>query len=195
MRIWTGTGPARLTIVVMVLAIAMAGCTSAGAGVSSRGDATVVAPPTIHPGQTVPAPEGAAVLTLTGKISSTNRGATLQLDPATLSALGRRRVTVYEPWVRKTLGFQGVWLADLLNVAQVDADAKSLHLTALDGFQVDIALADVTAGEFFVATQTGDGEPITVADGGPTRILAVDGGSSNSTDNRWIWSLSTIDVI
>lgn len=190
----TGGGRARLTAALVALAIAAAACGGATGGEPSAAAVTLVAEPVIHPGEAVPTPEDAAVLTLTGKISSTNRGGTLQLDPTTLDALGRRQVTVYEPWVRKTLVFQGVWLADLLKVAQVDGGARNLHLTALDGFQVDISMADVETGEFFVATRTGGGGPISIADGGPTRVLVVSDTPSNATDNRWIWSLSTIDV-
>lgn len=189
----TFAGLARLTAAMMALAIATAACGGAP-GAFSAVDPTLVAVPSIHPGDAVPAPEDTAVLTLTGDISTTNRGATLQLDRTTFDALGRQRVTVYEPWVRKTMDFQGMWLADLLKVAQVTTEAKKLQLTALDGFQVDIPLADVPAGDFFVATRTGAGGPLPVSEGGPARILVVDGAHSNTTDNRWIWSLSTIDV-
>ena len=189
-----GGGVARLAVAAVALAVVTAACGGAPAGGSSTAGATVVAEPVIDPGNAVPAPEQAAVLTLTGKISSTNRGATLQLDPATLDALGRQQVTVYEPFIRKTLGFQGVWLTDLLKVAQVTGGATNLHLTALDGYQVDISMADAASGEFFVATRTGVGGPIPIADGGPLRVLIVDDAPSNATDNRWIWSLSTIDV-
>lgn len=101
---------------------------------------------------------------------------------ATLDALGRQQVTVYEPWVRETLTFEGLWLADLLQVAQAAAAARSLHLSALDGYQIDLAMADIGTGTFFVATHTGDGGPISVAAGGPVRVLIVDGTSSKATD-------------
>ena len=184
----------RLALVMGALVTATACGTAGSGGAKGPAAAVVVSPPSIRPGQTVPAPEKPAVLTVTGKISATNRGGTLQLDAPTLDALGRQQVTVYEPWVRETLVFQGLWLTDLLHVAQADNAARSLHLSALDGYQIDLAMADIDTGTFFVDTHTGDGGPIPVAAGGPVRILIVDGASSEATDARWIWSMSTIDV-
>lgn len=197
MRRTTAPGRTRLALVTMILAAAVGACGGAGpggGGETTAADAVVVTEPSIRPGATVPAPEESAVLTVTGKISSTNRGGTLQLDPPTLDALGRQQVTVYEPWVRRTLGFQGVWLDDLLHVAEADRGARSLHLSALDGYQIDVSMADVDTGQFFIATRTGDGGPIPIAEGGPLRIVVLDGVPSEDTDSRWIWSLSTIDV-
>jgi hypothetical protein len=58
------------------------------------------------------------------------------------------------------MGFQGVWLADLLDAAGADDEANSLHITALDNYQVDLPFADVRGGGVLLATRTGDGGPI-----------------------------------
>jgi hypothetical protein len=154
----------------------------------------VLAPAVLHVDQAVPAPTAAPVLTVTGLIGTTNGGDALSFDAATLDQLGRVRITVYEPWVKQTLAFQGVWLADLLKLARPDPAAQSVHITALDDYQVDLPLADIMAGGVLLATLDGDGGPIRVEDGGPTRIVFAAGVASGDSADQWIWSLSTIDV-
>jgi hypothetical protein len=155
---------------------------------------TVLETPVLHPGERVPAPDSPPVLTLTGKIAETNGDKSLRFDPVTLDRLGLVGVTVYEPWVKRDLEFQGVWLADLLKVAQPEPSAQSIHLTALDDYQIDLTLADVMAGGILLATRTGDGSSIPIEDGGPTRIVFVEGIPSGASADQWIWSLSMIDV-
>jgi hypothetical protein len=155
---------------------------------------TAIRSPSLRPGQPIPTPATTAVLTLTGKIGVTNAGEALHLDVATIDAVGLRQVSLYEPWVKKTTSFQGVWLADLLKVAGVTSSATVVHLTALDDYKVDLRMADVAAGGIFLATKTGDGRPIPISDGGPTRIVFVGDVPSGRSADQWIWSLQTLDV-
>jgi hypothetical protein len=121
-------------------------------------------------------------------------GEALHLDVDTIDAVGLRQVSLYEPWVKKTTSFQGVWLADLLKVAGVPPSAAVVHLTALDDYKVDLTMADVAAGGIFLATKTGDGRSIPISDGGPTRIVFVGDVPSGRSADQWIWSLQTLDV-
>jgi len=180
----------------------LAGCgddaTPSGSGVAPAASpsiaSTPIAAPSLRPGQPVPTPATTPVLTLTGKIGVTNAGEALHLDVATIDAVGLRQVSLYEPWVKKTTSFQGVWLADLLKVAGVPPSAAVVHLTALDDYKVDLTMADVAAGGIFLATKTGDGRPIPISDGGPTRIVFVGDVPSGRSADQWIWSLQTLDV-
>jgi hypothetical protein len=155
---------------------------------------TVIAASTIVPGEQVPAPAGTAVLTVTGKVAAANGSGGLRFDMATLDRLGMTKVSVYEPWVKADMLFQGVWLADLIKLAQPDGGAHTVHLTALDDYQIDLSMADVMAGGVLLATKTGDGAAIAVEDGGPTRVVFTSGTPSGSSADQWIWSLATIDV-
>lgn len=159
----------------------------------------VLAVPSLSAGDPVPAPSQDPVLTLTGRIGSTNgaaanEAASLRLDPAILDRLGRVQVTVYEPWIKHDMQFQGVWLADVIRLARPDGSAQSLHLTALDNYQIDLSMSDVMAGGVLLATKTATGQQIPVDDGGPTRIVFVGGTAAGSSADQWIWSLATIDV-
>jgi hypothetical protein len=191
---------ARAAATALAVGAVVAGCVTSPSVPTESVPASVdpapalLEPAVLHPDQPVPAPASATVLTLTGRIGVTNGGNALRFDQATLDQLGRVRVTLYEPWVKQTLDFQGVWLADLLAVAQAQPAAHTVHITALDDYQVDLTTADVQAGGILLATRDGDGNPIRVEDGGPTRIVFAGGVPAGSSADQWIWSLSTIDL-
>jgi hypothetical protein len=188
-----------LLVIISGLLISLPGCADQPALTETAGTQPTVAPipialPQRTPGEPVPTPAGPTVLTLTGKIGQVNDGAALRLDPATLDQLGLVKVAVFDPWVKKELQLQGTWLNDLLDVAQPTAAAQGIHLTALDNYQVDVTMADIRAGGILLATKTGDGQPIPIAEGGPLRIVFVGGVPSGANADQWIWSVTMIDV-
>jgi hypothetical protein len=197
----------RVTVAALTVAVAgvvaAAGCAGdaaepkppASASATPSIVSTALVAPRLLPGQPVPTPAKAPVLTLTGRIGQTNgTGRTLTLDVATIEGMGLREVTLYEPWVKRRMSFRGVWLADLLEVAGVDRTAQVVHLSALDDYAVDLRMSEVAAGGIFLATRTGAGAPIPVPDGGPTRIVFVGDVASGRNAARWIWSLETLDI-
>jgi hypothetical protein len=187
----------RLATVTAMLGLAAAcGTTKAATpnSVAAPHDRKIISVATLKPGQAVPQPTGKPVLTVTGKISTTNQNGTLVLDQPVLSSLGVEQVRLYEPWAKQDLEFRGVWLQDLLAVAGIGADATRLHVTALDDYQVDLNLADIRSGGIMLATSAGDGSPIAIDKGGPTRIVFMDGIKAGANADQWIWSLKTIDV-
>jgi hypothetical protein len=187
-------------LLVAALAVLVAGCASSAAVPTAPAPEpvdpapVVLQPPTLAADQLVPAPAQPPLLTVTGRIGLMNSGDALAFDAAALDQLGRVRITVYEPWVKQTMGFQGVWLADLLRVARLDPAASTVHVTALDDYQIDLTVDDVMAGGVLVATRGGDGAPIPVQDGGPTRLVFAGGVPAGASADQWIWSLRTIDV-
>jgi hypothetical protein len=185
--------PRALCAAALVVTALAAGC--AAQPVAAPAPAvSVIAPPRPASGRVVPAPAGDPVLTLTGRIAATNAPRALELDVAVLDRLGVLKVGVYEPWVKQDLEFQGVWLADVLELARIDQGASSLHFTALDDYQIDLAVPDVMAGGVFLATKRGDGTPIPIEEGGPTRLVFTPGAGTGDSADQWIWSLKTIDV-
>ena len=63
----------------------------------------------------------------------------------------------------------------------------------LDDYETDLSMADIRAG-VFLATRTGAGQAIPLEEGGPVRILIPGDIPSGTTDAKWIWSLSTVEV-
>lgn len=137
----------------------------------------------------------APVLKITGKVSATNDGAALALDVPSVEKLGLVTYKVRDPWLEKDLEFSGVLVTDLLSMAGAAADATTLHITALDDYQVDIPIADAKRWPLMLATQT-NGAPMSVEDKGPTRIVYPADPSIDvlKTKDLWIWQITTIEV-
>lgn len=168
--------------------------TGAPAATAAAYGGIVISAASLTPGQPVPKPAGKAVLTLTGKITATNRDGALALDQSTIEKMGVEQVQLYEPWTKETLDFRGVWLQHLLAVAGAAPDATKVHIVALDDYAVDLSLADVRAGGIMLATRDGAGGQIPVDKGGPTRIVFMDGVKAGDNPDQWVWSLKSIDV-
>jgi hypothetical protein len=190
----------RLAVLVPVLALALAGC-SHGAGkqaatptAAATRAGTVIHPASLTVGQPIALPTAKPLFTMTGDITSHNQGGTLVLDRATLERLEMSQVRLYEPWIKKTMEFRGVWLQDLLAVAGVDPGATGLHIVALDDYAVDISVADVRKGGIMLALRAGDGSIIPISDGGPSRIVFLNGVQAGVNPDQWVWSIKSITV-
>jgi hypothetical protein len=189
---WAG----RISAVAALLLLTACGSHSTGGPVAGTDPAAVrvISVPTLRPGAPVPTPSGPPVFTVTGKISATNRGETLALDRATVESLGVVQATMYEPWTKKTTTFRGVWLKDLVELFGVPDDATGLHITALDDYAVDLKLSDVRAGGIMLATRAADGSDIPIDQGGPSRIVFLDGVAAGANADQWVWSIKEIAV-
>jgi hypothetical protein len=170
----------------------MAGC--AGDGEAPAGEGAAAGPtPTALP-LTIPEPKGASLLTISGKIGAGNQGDAMVLDGSAVAGLAKLDLSFTDPFQKKALALKGVWMADLLAAADVADDATSIHMTALDDYVIDFTMAEVRAGGMFLAVADHQGEPLTIENGGPTRVVFVDGTPAGANSDKWIWSLSTIEV-
>ena len=170
------------------------GCGSAESTGSSTPGPSVVKVPDADASVVPSAPQGDAVLTITGRIAGTNGAGALTLDQAQLDRLGLLAVSVEDPWAKKRIDVQGVWLRDLVGLARPDAGATSLRFTALDDYQIDLTLAEIRAEPVFLATRTGAGGALPVEDGGPTRVVFTDDVAGRFSPDQGIWNIETIEV-
>ena len=182
----------RVALVVVATAVVALGCGTAES-VAAPAPSVVKAPDA--DATAVPdAPEGKALLTITGRRAAPHGDGTLSLDQAQLDRLGLLAIDVNDPWAKQRIGVQGVWLRDLVALARPDTGATSLHLTALDDYQIDLGLADVRNQSIFLATRTGDGAALPVEEGGPTRVVFTDDLAAKYSPDLWIWNIQTIEV-
>ena len=185
----------RAALVLGAVAALALGCGTAEPAAQAPPPASVVkAPDPDHRSAVPAAPQGRPLLTITGRIGATNGDRALRLDQTGLDRLGLLAMSVNDPWAKQRIALQGVWLRDLVDVARPDTAATSLHLVALDDYQVDLTLADVRNQSIFLATRTGDGTALPVEDGGPTRIVFADGLADRFSPDMWIWNIETIEV-
>jgi hypothetical protein len=143
---------------------------------------------------TIPDPKGVSLLTISGKIGAGNKGDALVLDEGAVAGLAKLDLSFTDPFQKKTLALKGVWMVDLLAAADVTDDAQTVRMTALDDYVVNFTMDEVRAGGMFLAAADQQGEPLTLENGGPTRIVFVDGTPAGANSDKWIWSLATIEV-
>lgn len=132
-----------------------------------------------------PKDAGPVLLTLTGAIGAGNRGA---LDPALDQMMAKQKLqfnrahtfdfaalnALPQTTIKPTLEYDnkqhvlsGPLLADVVNAAGAGPDAASdVLLRAVDGYAVQVALADIRKYRFIVATHL-DGKPIPLGGLGP----------------------------
>ena len=157
---------------------------------------TPVASASISPSHAIPIPTETPVLTISGKIAAKNAGDTLVFDIPTLEKLGLVEYTVNDAWLKQSISYSGVLMSDLLKFAGTFHTATTVHLVALDDYEVDIPIADIQKWPILLATKA-DNEYMTVENYGPTRIIypydthPVDPVAHN---DLWIWSIQSIDV-
>lgn len=165
----------------VVLAILLGGCGGDDAGGIRPHGGTA----SVDPRAPLPAAKGERVVALR------RGGREVALDLATLRGLPQGRLTVREPFRRRTMSFVGVRLGDLLGADR--GKGGELHLHALDDYHVEIPLEELGEDDALLAWQA-DGRRIATAEGGPVRVVYPAGSSLGRNRDNWIWSVEAMRV-
>lgn len=118
--------------------------------------------------RTTTAPVAQFTLQIDGAISAPDGGPLVQLDGAALRALPQYNVTTHTPWHDGAVTFSGPRLEDLLELLK--PAGKTLHITALNDYSVDIPLSDLQRYQPVLAWQL-NGQPISVRNKGPLFLI------------------------
>ncbi len=147
-------------------------------------------------GASLPDPNGAVILTVSGAITAPSGDSSLAFDMKTLEQLGLARYSVYDPWFEVEASYTGVLMSDLIAFAGVSDSATTVHMEALDDYQVDIPIDEIRRWPILLVTRT-NGEYMTVANAGPTRIIFPNDSypiDPSTHNDLWIWSVRSIEV-
>jgi len=118
--------------------------------------------------QSLPAPQGDVILTVSGRIAVTNIGNTAQFDRDMLEKLGQAEITTVTPWFDGESTFTGTPLSTLLQA--VGAEGETIKAIALNDYETDVPLTDAWDSDVILATKL-NGEIMTVRDKGPIFII------------------------
>lgn len=156
---------------------------------------TPLTSPNLEIGNQIPSPQGEAILTVLGKVGTTNQDTGIVMDLPTVESIGLVEYTVEDPFEKEERTFTGVLMRDLLDVWQVPSDATSLNVTALNDFQIDIPINLVRDYPVIFALQQ-DGEYMTSDYRGPAMLVfPYDHYDFDiGTDSYWVWQIKTITV-
>ncbi|AJY44628.1 oxidoreductase [Martelella endophytica] len=141
-------------------------------------------------------PDGPIILTVEGAITNVNTpDGKAEFDMAMLDALPQRRFRTATIWTSGVSEFSGPTLTALL--AFVGAKGKTLRLTALNEYAVEMPAADAFADGPILATRK-DGRTLSVRDNGPLWLIyPFDDEPAYKTEvtySRSIWQLKSIEV-
>jgi hypothetical protein len=120
-----------------------------------------------------------------------NGGRPLAVDLASFDALPTQRMTVVEPFVKKSMTFTGVGFADLLTAAKATGNSITIH--ALDDFAQTLSAAQLREAGVLLATRA-NGKVIDVKSGGPVRLVFPPSAEAGKNTDHWVWSIDQIIV-
>lgn len=140
-------------------------------------------------------PVGPVILTLSGQITLRNSPEGAQFDAAMLQALPAATFATRSQWHTDSLPYSGVALSSLLNA--VGAKGSTLHLLALDRFEVRMPVSDAARYHPMIALRV-NGQPLKVRTLGPALLMyPFDQFPELHTDvyySRCVWQLQRIVV-
>ena len=144
--------------------------------------------------QSLGAPEGKVLLTVSGAIAQTNRDGAMVFDRAMLKRLPRTSFTTTTIWTEGVHRFTGVKLADLLDA--VAAEGDTLRATALNDYEIKMSLEEARDGALLAYAM--DDHAMSVRDKGPLWIVypydADTAYQSETIYARSIWQLDRIRI-
>ena len=118
--------------------------------------------------QALDLPDGPVLLTVSGKVSLTNRGDTAVFDMAMLQRLPQASFIARTPWYSQPRKFTGPLLRDV--IAAAGGHGSQLRAVALNDYRVDLPLDDTQHYDMLLARLLDD-KPMTVRDKGPLFII------------------------
>lgn len=141
-------------------------------------------------------PNGPVVLTLRGKVGTTNGAGATEFDMAMLEGLPQHSITTRTPWYDGPRKFTGPLLRDVLQAG--GAKGTGLRAIALNDYRVDIPFDDALRFDVVMARLLDD-KPMPVRDKGPLFIIYPFDDKAElrvpQYFSRCAWQLRTIEIV
>ena len=135
------------------------------------------------------------ILTISGKISVTNKDNTAQFDRPMLESLGMVAIETTTPWHEGKVKFEGIPVDKLMK--QVGATGDRVVVTALNDYTTEIPMEDFAKYKVILAIKR-NGEYMPVRDKGPLFIIYPYDSDpelkSQTYYARSAWQVAKIDV-
>jgi hypothetical protein len=143
----------------------------------------------------LPAPAEKPILTISGKISVTNKNGTAQFDRPMLENMGMETIETKTPWDEGKVKFEGVRLDKLMQ--QVGASGQRVSVVALNDYATEIPMEDFAKYKVILAIKR-NGEYMPVRDKGPLFVIYPFDSDPDLQSQTYIaraaWQVARIDV-
>jgi hypothetical protein len=182
------------TVIILIFALILTACSPTSATPTPA--YFVVSDATVSAGDAIPVPSEETILTVTGKIGTTNVDDTIQMDIPTIESLGQVDYTLTDPFDEVEISFRGVLMSKLLDVWQVADDATTLHMVALNDYAIDVPISDLRTYPVIFALQA-NGDYMPVSTRGPAMLVYPYGEYELDPavyNDYWIWQIKSIEV-
>lgn len=145
---------------------------------------------------TAETPMGEPILTLTGKISSSNQGDAWVFDREMLDALPQGKIVTHSPWYDGVNEFEGPLASAILEAVGADF-SEQLRVTALNDYSAVVPASDMVKHDVILATKI-NGEILRVRDKGPLFLIyPFDLNPDLNSEvyyNRSVWQIKSIEL-
>lgn len=183
-----------ITALLMSLVLLSTACSSGG----EKFDTTYqrVTDAVLHPGDAIPVPQQEVILSVNGKIGTTNGADSIVMDRNTIEKIGLVEYQVKDPFQDRPILYRGVLMRDLLALWQLPQEAKTAVFTALNDYQVEIPVEEFSNYPILFAMQS-DGVYMESDYQGPAMLVfPVDNYEFDETivRRRWIWQIKSIEL-
>jgi hypothetical protein len=141
-------------------------------------------------------PKGDVVLTVSGNLTTKNRGDTAVLDREMLEAMPITTIETTTIWTGGSHVFQGVLLKDLVDTLGITG--STLKATAINDYAIEIPLSDAVEGGPIIAYLL-DGNEMSLREKGPLWVIYPYDASADYRKeiiySRSIWQLDRITAL
>jgi len=148
-----------------------------------------------HAANTLPAPSGRVILTVDGRIGTTNAPAKAVFDREMLESLAQGTIRTHTPWFEGVRRFEGPLGTALLEA--VGAEGTRLVITALNDYSVVVPIEDLKNHGVVFALKL-DGQYLRVRDKGPLFLVYPFDDNpdlrNEMIQSRSIWQIKSIRV-
>jgi hypothetical protein len=129
------------------------------------------------------------------KLTLIDNGTQIELSVESLRQAANTEFTLFSPFSQRDIQVKGILLEDLLQT-HFSTVPKKIKLVAIDGYEV--FLTGWQKDHWLIVTHE-DGQPISIRQRGPLRIVERDYNNKNPKNlrdfNDWIWMLQQIEIV
>jgi hypothetical protein len=151
----------------------------------------------LKPGDTIPVPSAAPLLTVNGAVGVTNSSDSILMDRSSIESLGLVDYTMTDPFDNQQHTFRGVLMSDLLNLWKVPDSATAIEVSALDDYTVKVPISDLRKYPVIFALQE-DGQDMPVSTRGPAMLVYPykDFPDLNPKvyNDYWVWQIKSMTI-
>jgi hypothetical protein len=136
--------------------------------------------------------QGEAVVTVTGKITETNKGDSYvlhQLDFDNGSVVGAYN----DPWIKDTISYKGLLLKDILNIVKPVPGAKEMIFKNVNGQTYSVSIGDASNWDIMLARWE-EKDKLVQATGYPTKLVFPDSAKDEYGPEMWGWWINSIEI-